>query len=118
PARGPGTGTQESRGPHRPEDPLVQSSQEGNTAVVGRRTRRLEKRFEREMFALTGGKPIMALLRHSDGTLETRTKDRYHNFLGQQLQEQPPTAEGDPAAANELYDRCGIWPRGAPIVTQ
>jgi len=76
--------------------------------------RRMGKRFERKMFASTGGKPIMTLLRHSDGTLETRTKDRYRNFLAEQLKEQPPTAEDeirDPAAANGFYDRCGIWLR-------
>ncbi len=76
--------------------------------------RRMGKRFERKMFASTGGKPIMTLLRHSDGTLETRTKDRYRNFLAEQLKEPPPTAEDetrDPAAANGFYDRCGNWLR-------
>lgn len=76
--------------------------------------RRMGKRFERKMFASTGGKPVMTLLRHSNRTLEACTKDRYRNFLAEQLKEQPPTAEDetrDPAAANGFYDRCGIWLR-------
>ncbi|CAM5555087.1 hypothetical protein ATER59S_04575 [Aquamicrobium terrae] len=39
--------------------------------------RRMGKRFERNMLASTGGRPIMTLLRHADPVLETRTKERY-----------------------------------------
>lgn len=76
--------------------------------------RRMGKRFERKMFASTGGRPIMTLLRHSDPTFEAQTKDRYRNYLAQQLNEAAPTADDemhDPAAANAFYDRCGVWAR-------
>lgn len=76
--------------------------------------RRMGKRFERKMFASTGGRPIMTLLRHADPTLESRTKDRYRDYLAKQLGETPPTADDearDPEAANAFYDRCGVWLR-------
>lgn len=76
--------------------------------------RRMGKRFERRMFASTGGRPIVALLRHSDKTLDTRTKERYRGFLAQQLGETPPSARDqtrNPDAADGFYNRCGIWLR-------
>jgi hypothetical protein len=76
--------------------------------------RRMGKRFERKMFASTGGRPIMTLLRHADPTLDARTKNRYRTYLAQQLKEKPPTTEAearDPAAADAFYDRCGVWLR-------
>lgn len=76
--------------------------------------RRMGKRFERKLFASTGGRPTMTLLRHADPTLEARTKDRYRAFLAQQLKETPPTAVDetrDRQAANAFYERCGVWLR-------
>ena len=76
--------------------------------------RRVGKRFERNMFVSTGGRPIMTLLRHADPVLETRTKERYRAYLAKQLGEAPPSAEEeerDPAAADAFYDRCGVWLR-------
>ena len=76
--------------------------------------RRMGKRFERNMFVSTGGRPIMTLLRHADPVLETRTKERYRAYLAKQLGEAPPSAEEeerDPAAADAFYDRCGVWLR-------
>lgn len=76
--------------------------------------RRMGKRFERKMFASTGGRPIMTLLRHADPTLEPRTKDRYRDYLAKQLGEAPPAADDEarvPVAADAFYDRCGVWLR-------
>jgi hypothetical protein len=76
--------------------------------------RRMGKRVERKMFASTDGRPIIKLLRHVDSTLEQGTKDRYRDYLANQLREAAPSADEearDPAAANAFYDRCGIWLR-------
>lgn len=76
--------------------------------------RRMGKRFECKMFASTGGRPIMTLLRHAEPILEARTKGRYRDYLAKQLGETPPSAENearDPVAAEAFYDRCGVWLR-------
>jgi multisubunit Na+/H+ antiporter MnhB subunit len=76
--------------------------------------RRTGKRFERKMFASTGGRPVMTLLRLSDATLDKKTKDRYRGYLAAQLSEKAPTAQAearDPKAADGFYGRCGAWLR-------
>lgn len=76
--------------------------------------RRMGKRLEYKMFASTGGRPIMTLLRHGDPALDARTKDRYRDFLAKQLGEAPPSADEearDPESADAFYDRCGVWLR-------
>lgn len=76
--------------------------------------RRLGRQFERRMFAATGGRPVVTLLRHADPTLEPSTKQRYRAFLGEQLKEAPPSAEAeatDPASASAFYNRCSVWLR-------
>lgn len=76
--------------------------------------RRMGKRFERRMFADTGGKPVMTLLRHSDPTLDKKTKERYREYLSAQLNEKAPTAQSearDARAADGFYGRCGAWLR-------
>jgi len=76
--------------------------------------RRMGKRFERKMFASTGGRPIMTLLRHADPRLDERSKERYRSFLAMQLRDTPPTPEDevcDTASADAFYDRCGVWLR-------
>lgn len=76
--------------------------------------RRMGKRFEREMFAATGGKPVMTLLRYSDQTLDKKTKERYRTYLAAQLGEKAPTAQAearDPNGTDGFYGRCGAWLR-------
>lgn len=76
--------------------------------------RRMGKRFEREMFAATGGKPVMTLLRHSDQTLDKKTKERYRTYLAAQLGEKAPTAQAEARDSNGtdgFYGRCGAWLR-------
>ena len=76
--------------------------------------RRMGKRFERELFAATGGKPVMTMLRHSDPALDKKTKERYRAYLAARLGEKAPTAQSearDPKTADAFYGRCGAWLR-------
>lgn len=76
--------------------------------------RRTGKRLEYKMFASTGGRPIMTLLRHADPALDARTKDRYRDYIAKQLGEAPPSIDEearDPETADAFYDRCGVWLR-------
>lgn len=44
------------------------------------------KRIEKKLFAIKGNiYPTTQILRHSDSTLSTKTKERYHNFLKQNV---------------------------------
>lgn len=70
------------------------------------------KKLEHDLFATWGGKPSVALLRHSDNTIDPHTKARYRVFLAKKLAiDLPSKAEenSDPAAADEKYDSCSSW---------
>lgn len=76
--------------------------------------RRTGKRFEHKMFVSTGGRPIVTLLRHADPALDARTKNRYRDYIAEQLGEAPPSIDEevrDPESADAFYDRCGVWLR-------
>lgn len=73
------------------------------------------KTLEQALFNHWGGKPSVALLRHSDSRLPKQTKNRYRDFLQRNV---PglclPTAEQEtqsPAAADEAYEAAGWWLR-------
>lgn len=68
-------------------------------------------RREPSLFARWNGPPTTRFLRHSDGTLDPNTKQRYHARLAALLPGATlPTAQdesGDPSRADGVYKSCG-----------
>jgi hypothetical protein len=76
--------------------------------------RRLGRRKERKIFAYNNGRPTNSLLHHSDSTLDAKTKERYRDFIAEQLGESAPTQEDEnrsPDEARAFYERCNAWLR-------
>jgi hypothetical protein len=76
--------------------------------------RRRGKRMEDGLYAQWGGKPSVAMLRHSDTRLDPGTKASYLKFLSGKLGLAPPTTreeEADLARCDGYYERCGNWLR-------
>jgi len=71
--------------------------------------------LEGKWFAMQGGKPSTALLRHRDGRLPAPLKARYHSFLSGRVPGMKiPTAEqelSDHAAADAAYEAAAAWLR-------
>lgn len=77
--------------------------------VIRARGRQLEKR----LYVEWGGIPTTAWLRHRDDNLDSRTKARYHKFLGDRISGlQMPTSEQerkDPIEADQTYASAVKW---------
>ncbi|MGD0640162.1 MAG: hypothetical protein ABSC22_05385 [Roseiarcus sp.] len=71
------------------------------------------KRLEPELYKSWGGKPSVALLRHSDERIDEHTKARYRTFLQEKLPQLPlPTPEeelANPTAADRAYESVTAW---------
>lgn len=77
---------------------------------IGRdRGRALEGRF----YEAWGGKPSVAMLRHSDRRLDGQTKERYRRFLNDAVPNLTlPSAEEEkkkPERADEVYESANVW---------
>lgn len=68
---------------------------------------------EKRLYALWGGKPTTIMLRQMDGTLDTHTKTRYHNYLAEQINGWVvPSVENEQqnqGKADALYDSAVRW---------
>lgn len=77
--------------------------------------RRRGKAIEPQLYSEMGGKPTITMLRHSDNiAFDAASRARYHAFLGEKINEAPPTEADElanPVAADSFYDRCGGWLR-------
>jgi hypothetical protein len=76
--------------------------------------RRHGKRIEPKLYARSGGKPTVTMLRHRDRVLDEITKLRIVSFLAGKLGERPPSADEElahPEKADAFYERCGTWLR-------
>ncbi len=74
--------------------------------------REFGKRIEPKLFKKWGGKPSTQLLRHRDSTIETITKNRYHDFLSKNINVSFPNPEQErlnPVAADEIYQSAVRW---------
>lgn len=73
--------------------------------------RRRGKRIERQILKANDGLPMATTLRHRDRTIDPLLKRRYLKWLGLQLQESPPTYDGElenKASADSFYSRCTV----------
>jgi hypothetical protein len=76
--------------------------------------RRHGKRIEPKLYARSGGKPTVTMLRHRDRVLDDITKSKIVSFLAAKLGEKPPSADEELAHPDEtdaFYERCGTWLR-------
>lgn len=75
-------------------------------------SRQLGKALEEHLYSEWGGRPSTQLLRHSNATIESATKARYHAFLAKSTGQTFPTADQetkDPKAADETYQSAVRW---------
>jgi hypothetical protein len=71
------------------------------------------KQREPELYALWGGKPSVALLRHRDRRIDSNTKARYRAFLKSKLSDltlpTPDDERGDSMRADAAYESVTAW---------
>ncbi|APG86965.1 hypothetical protein SAMCCGM7_pB0250 (plasmid) [Sinorhizobium americanum CCGM7] len=71
--------------------------------------RRAGRRVQSKLFKESGGYPANTELSQADPALDAGTKDRFRNFLANQIGKRAPTRESeiaDPAAAANFYAEC------------
>ncbi|NJB74357.1 hypothetical protein [Thalassospira tepidiphila] len=73
-------------------------------------SRRLGRSVEKKIFAESGGRPNISVLRLDDITFDPLTKKRYRQFLSEQLNEAEPDGTQEPDE-NGFLERCGHWLR-------
>ncbi len=76
--------------------------------------RRAGRRIESQLFSTSGGKPRNLLLSHGDITFDDKTKQRYRQFLSNEIGLVPPSIESEhelPSEAHRFYDSCYAWLR-------
>ena len=75
--------------------------------------RDLGKTLQKRLYQSWGGKPSVAMLRHTDSRLQKPTKDRYRNFLSSAVPglalASPQEEEANPAQADAEYDSANRW---------
>lgn len=84
----------------------------GGTLLLSHLSRDMGKRLEGKLFEAWGGKPSIALLRHSDDTVDAHTKRRYTEYLQRSLGIPWPTEEDehrDGKGADAVYASAGAW---------
>jgi hypothetical protein len=71
------------------------------------------RKTEKRLYNLWGGKPTTIMLQHADGTLDKHTKNRYHEFLSENITNWcAPTSDDElnnSVQANEYYDSAIRW---------
>jgi hypothetical protein len=86
------------------------SSFSGLTFFLSQVGRDFGKKKEPLLFKRWGGKPSVLKMRHRDGTLNTKTRGRYHEHAAALLGRRVPTAEEeliDVAGSDEVYESFG-----------
>lgn len=76
--------------------------------------RRIGKRIEERIYAESGGKPSITMLRYSDDTFDAATKEQYRAFYASKINQPVPTEAAEQAnvtAGDAFYDRGGAWLR-------
>jgi hypothetical protein len=76
--------------------------------------RRMGKRKEERIYAESGGKPSVTMLRYSDETFDPASKEHYRAFLSSKINRPVPTEQqeqDDPKTVDAFYERCGTWLR-------
>jgi hypothetical protein len=85
----------------------------GLTPFLAQAGRDLGKRKEKRLFQMWGGKPTTRLLRHSDNTLNSLTRARYHAKLQALLPDlvipRPDQESADVEYADKIYDSCANY---------
>lgn len=75
--------------------------------------RDLGKALEKQLYLSWGGKPSVAMLRHTDNRLPKPTKDRYRSFLSSTVAglalASPQDEEANPEQADAGYDSANRW---------
>lgn len=70
--------------------------------------------IEPTLYSEQGGMPSITMFRRNDSTIDDGTKERYREFLGNELGVTVPSAEdeqADQATADSFYQQCGVWLR-------
>ncbi|MER9561063.1 hypothetical protein [Mesorhizobium sp. M0571] len=76
--------------------------------------RRLGKRIENRIYAASGGKPSLTMLRYSDDSFDAASKAQYRGFLSSKINQPVPTEQDEkdkPKEVDAFYERCGAWLR-------
>lgn len=76
--------------------------------------RRIGKRIEERIYAESGGKPSITMLRYSDDTFDAAAKEQYRAFYASKVNQPIPTEKAEQAnvkAGDAFYDRGGAWLR-------
>lgn len=76
--------------------------------------RRMGKRLEKQIYAESGGKPSVTMLRYSDDTFDAASKEQYRAFLSSKINQPVPTEQqekDDQKAADAFYERGSTWLR-------
>lgn len=76
--------------------------------------RRMGKRIEEQIYADSGGKPSVTMLRYSDDTFDAASKEHYRAFLSSKINQPVPTEQqekDDPKSTDAFYERGGAWLR-------
>ncbi|WP_346295752.1 hypothetical protein LRC39_22945 [Rhodopseudomonas sp. P1] len=76
--------------------------------------RRVGKRLEEKIYAESGGKPSVTMMRYSDGTLDAASKEGYRAFYASKINQPIPAEEAEKAnvkADDAFYERGGAWLR-------
>ena len=85
----------------------------GGTMLLMQICRDLGKKLEVRLYQRWGGKPSVALLRHSDDRLGTPTKERYRLFLSEAVPglslPSPEEERNNPEQADEAYESANDW---------
>lgn len=77
-------------------------------------SRKLGVRVEPKIYEVLGGKPSVTMFRRNDTTIEEPSKERYRQYIAEQINQPVPTArqEGaNQANADVFYEACGTWLR-------
>lgn len=76
--------------------------------------RRAGKRLEEHIYAESGGKPSITMMRYSDDAFDAVSKASYREFLASKVKQRVPTEQDEmkrPKDADAFYERCGAWLR-------
>jgi hypothetical protein len=76
--------------------------------------RRMGKRIEEKIYAESGGKPSITMMRYSDESFDAASKEAYRAFYASKINQPIPSEDAEKAcitAGDAFYDRGGAWLR-------
>lgn len=76
--------------------------------------RRMGKRIEEDIYAESGGKPSVTMMRYSDMSFDAASKDAYRAFYASKINQPIPTEEAEMTnvtAGDAFYERGSAWLR-------